>query len=56
MRFVARRPKAIYSEYHEVAMSPTITVYETDVENPPRLVLPDGTELVASKDEIGFRP
>lgn len=54
MKFVTRKPQAIYSEYHETAMSPTITVIETE-KDPPKPILPNGTELVGVR-ELGFRP
>lgn len=47
-------PKFIYSEYHETALHPTVTVHEQEIDR-PKLILPDGTELVAKKP-IGFRP
>lgn len=52
MRFVVK-PRGWFSEYHEQVMHPSITVIETE-KDLPRLVLPDGTELVGVR-EIGFR-
>jgi hypothetical protein len=48
------KPRGWYSEWHEQVLHPTVTVHEQEQE-PARLVLPDGKELVAKK-QIGFRP
>lgn len=48
------KPRGWYSEWHETAMHPTVTVVETEKDR-PTLYLPDGTEMVA-KPQIGFRP
>lgn len=48
------KPKNWFSEFHEQSMHPTVTVHEQEIDR-PKLILPDGTELVAKKP-IGFRP
>ena len=51
----APKPKGWFSEYHEQPIHPTITVVQDEPASVPRLILPDGREMVAKKT-VGFRP
>jgi hypothetical protein len=52
VRFVAVKPTLLHSG--ETPTFATITVYETEKDS-PRIVLPDGTELIGVV-EMGFHP